>query len=68
MPDRRGLRPGQLQGAPGEAYYGDGDTVFATTRVTIANTAKTMNIAEQFTFWGHKLIEVRVHVCDGPKT
>jgi len=47
--------------------YGDGDTVFATTRVTIANTAKTMYIAEQFTFSGRKLIDVRVHVCDAPK-
>jgi hypothetical protein len=48
--------------------YGDGDTVFATTRVTIANTARTMYIAEQFTFSGRKLIDVRVYVCDGPKT
>jgi hypothetical protein len=47
--------------------YGDGDTVFATTRVTIANTARTMYIAEQFTFSGRKLIDVRVHVCDAPK-
>jgi hypothetical protein len=47
--------------------YGDGDTVFATTRVTIANTAKTMFIAEQFTFSGRKLVDVRVHVCDAPK-
>jgi uncharacterized protein YndB with AHSA1/START domain len=44
--------------------YGDGDTVFATTRVTIANTKKTMYIAEQFTFSGRKLVDVRVHVCD----
>ena len=44
--------------------YGDGDTVFATTRVTIANTAKTMYIAEQFKFAGRKLVDVRVHVCD----
>jgi hypothetical protein len=47
--------------------YGDGDTVFATTRVTIANTTRTMYIAEQFTFSGRKLIDVRVHVCDAPK-
>jgi hypothetical protein len=47
--------------------YGDGDTVFATTRVTIANTAQTMYIAEQFTFRGRTLVDVRVHVCDAPK-
>jgi hypothetical protein len=45
--------------------YGDGDTVFATTRVQIANTAKRMYIAEQFVFSGRKLVDVRVHVCDG---
>ena len=44
--------------------YGDGDTVIATTRVKIANSAKTMYIAEQFTFAGRKLVDVRVHVCD----
>jgi hypothetical protein len=48
--------------------YGDGDTVFATTRVTIANTARIMYIAEQFMFSGRKLVDVRVHVCDAPKT
>jgi hypothetical protein len=42
-------------------------TVIATTRVTIANTAKTMYIAEQFTFSGRKLVDVRVHVCDAPR-
>jgi len=47
--------------------YGDGDTVFATTRVSIAGTANVMYIAEQFTFRGRKLVEVRVHVCDSPK-
>jgi hypothetical protein len=46
--------------------HGDGDTVFATTRVAIANTSKTMYIAEQFTFSGTKLVDVRVHVCDAP--
>lgn len=44
--------------------YADGDTVFATTRVKIANTERTMYIAEQFTFAGRKLVDVRVHVCD----
>ena len=44
--------------------YGEGDTVFATTRVEIANSARTMYIAEQFIFAGRKLIDVRVHVCD----
>jgi hypothetical protein len=44
--------------------YGDGDTVFATTRVGIAGTSKVMYIAEQFTFSGTKIVEVRVHVCD----
>ncbi|HEY4105471.1 MAG TPA: hypothetical protein VGM44_16345 [Polyangiaceae bacterium] len=48
--------------------YGDGDTVFATTRVKIANTARIMYIAEQFTFSGRKLIDVRVHVCDAPES
>jgi hypothetical protein len=48
--------------------YGEGDTVFATTRVMIANTAKTMYIAEQFTFAGRKLVDVRVHVCDAQRT
>jgi hypothetical protein len=43
--------------------YGDGDTVFATTRVKIANTARTMYIAEQFTFAGRKLVDVRVCTC-----
>ena len=44
--------------------HGDGNTVFATTRVEIANTSKTMYIAEQFTFARGKLVDVRVHVCD----
>jgi hypothetical protein len=47
--------------------YGDGDTVFATTRVRVANEPKTMYIAEQFTFAGTKLVDVRVHVCDAPQ-
>ena len=47
--------------------YGDGDTVFATTRVQIANVARNMYIAEQFTFSGRKLVDVRVHVCDAPR-
>jgi hypothetical protein len=46
--------------------YGDGDTVFATTRVRVANEPKMMYIAEQFTFAGTKLVDVRVHVCDAP--
>jgi hypothetical protein len=46
--------------------YGDGDTVFATTRVRIANNPRNMYIAEQFTFSGEKLVDVRVHVCDAP--
>jgi hypothetical protein len=48
--------------------YGDGDVVFATTRVAVAATAQTMYIAEQFTFSGRKLIDVRVHVCDAVST
>lgn len=44
--------------------YGEGNTVFATTRVEIANSARTMYIAEQFTFAGRKLVDVRVHICD----
>jgi hypothetical protein len=47
--------------------YGDGDTVFATTRVDVAGTARVMYIAEQFTFHGDKIAEVRVHVCDAPE-
>jgi hypothetical protein len=46
--------------------YGDRDTVFATTCVSIANTSRMMYIAEQFTFSGRKLVDVRVHVCDAP--
>ena len=44
--------------------YGDGDTVFATTRVRVAGIARVMYIAERFTFSGTKIVEVRVHVCD----
>lgn len=44
--------------------YGEGNTVFATTRVEIANCTRTMFIAEQFTFAGRKLVDVRVHICD----
>jgi SnoaL-like domain len=47
--------------------YGDGDTVFATTRVGVAGTSTVMYIAEQFTFIGTKIVEVRVHVCDVPQ-
>jgi len=46
--------------------YVEGDTVFATARVPIAGTEMTMFIAEQFTFSGTKLVEVRVHTCDAP--
>ena len=44
--------------------YGDGDTVFATTRVGVAGTSTVVYIAEQFTFSGTKIVEVRVYVCD----
>lgn len=44
--------------------YGDGDTVFATFRVGIAGEQADMFIAEQFTFSGTRLIEVRVHTCE----
>jgi len=44
--------------------YGDGDTVFATTQVNVAGTSTVMYIAEQFTFSGMKIVEVRVHICD----
>jgi hypothetical protein len=43
--------------------YGDGDTVFATTRVGVAGTSTVMYIAEQFTFAGTRIVEVRVHIC-----
>lgn len=48
--------------------YGDGDVVFATARVAIAGTARIMYIAEEFTFRGRTLTDVRVHVCDSPAT
>jgi len=44
--------------------YAEGDTVFATARVPIAGSDSLMFIAEQFTFAGTKLVEVRVHTCD----
>jgi hypothetical protein len=44
--------------------YGDGDTVFATMRVGVAGEPKVMNIAEEFTFVGKRIVGVRVHVCD----
>jgi len=44
--------------------YGDGNTVFATSRVNVAGTTTVMYIAEQFTFAGTKIVEVRVHVSD----
>jgi len=44
--------------------YADGDTVFATTRVEVAGTSRVMYIAEQFTFNGDKITQVRVHICD----
>jgi hypothetical protein len=47
--------------------YGDGDTVFATIRVPIAGSQSIMYIAEQFTFSGSTLTEVRVHTCDAPR-
>lgn len=46
--------------------YADGDTVFATAVVRIADSPSDMFIAEQFTFSGTTLTEVRVHVCDAP--
>jgi len=44
--------------------YADGETVFATTRVKVAGTPRIMYIAEQFTFNGDKITQVRVHICD----
>ncbi|HEV7690817.1 MAG TPA: nuclear transport factor 2 family protein [Hyphomonadaceae bacterium] len=44
--------------------YADGDTVFATIRVGISGSSSTMFIAEQFTFAGAMLVEVRVHICE----
>ena len=44
--------------------YGDGNTVFATSRVNVAGTTTVMYIAEQFTFAGTKIVEVRVHISD----
>lgn len=44
--------------------HGGGDTVFATTRVQVAGASTVMYIAEQFTFAGDKIVDVRVHVCD----
>jgi len=39
-----------------------------TLSLAVAATAQTMYIAEQFTFSGRKLIDVRVHVCDAVST
>jgi hypothetical protein len=47
--------------------FADGDTVFATTRVAVAGTTRIMYIAEQFTFSGEKITQVRVHVCDAER-
>ncbi|HEY4213381.1 MAG TPA: nuclear transport factor 2 family protein [Steroidobacteraceae bacterium] len=44
--------------------YADGETVFATTRVGVAGTSRVMYIAEQFTFKGERITQVRVHICD----
>ncbi|MDR7272172.1 hypothetical protein J2X20_004846 [Pelomonas saccharophila] len=44
--------------------YAEGGTVFATAQVPIAGTPSMMFIAEQFTFSGTRLKEVRVHTCD----
>jgi hypothetical protein len=45
--------------------YGDGDTVFATFHVGIRGDPNTtMFVAEQFTFSGTTLVEVRVHICE----
>jgi len=44
--------------------YGDGDTVFATIRAGLVDSAGFIFIAEQFRFSGTKLVEVRVHICD----
>ena len=44
--------------------YGDGDMVFATIRTGLADSDKTMFIAEQLRFEGQTLVEVRVHVCE----
>jgi hypothetical protein len=45
--------------------YGDGDTVFATFQVGLRESPGTvMFVAEEFTFSGTTLVEVRVHICD----
>ncbi|HEX5436465.1 MAG TPA: nuclear transport factor 2 family protein [Gemmatimonadaceae bacterium] len=46
--------------------YADGDTVFATIRVRVADSDSLMFLAEQFTFSGTTLTEVRVHACEAP--
>jgi hypothetical protein len=42
----------------------EGDIVFSTSRVRIAERNATMHIAERFRFRGTTLVEVRVFTCD----
>lgn len=42
----------------------EGDIVFSTSRVRIAERNATMHIAERFRFHGMTLVEVRVFICD----
>jgi hypothetical protein len=44
--------------------YGDGDTVFASIKVGLAGSQSSVFLAEEFTFHGTKLVEVRAHVCE----
>lgn len=44
--------------------FGDGDTVFATVRTGLANGQNVIFIAEQFTFSGRRIVEVRLHICE----
>jgi hypothetical protein len=45
--------------------YGDGNTVFATFHVGVrATPGAVMFVAEEFTFSGTTLVEVRVHICE----
>lgn len=47
--------------------HGDGETVFATIRAGLKDSAGQIFLAEQFHFEGQRIVEVRLHICDdGP--
>ncbi|SEP81423.1 hypothetical protein SAMN05428969_1029 [Devosia sp. YR412] len=44
--------------------FGDGDTVFATIKAGLLNSPTIIFLAEQFTFSGRRIVEVRLHICE----